>query len=139
MFPLSLAVDQILSSFCAKMRLQNAGAIIRGRGTCSTCQSFNLTYRERTTFIDIYGLNGTCTYPGLFRGLFCYVHVPRYIYTKFEQSSRLLPKRGVFLHQLGLITEICLDNLDSLDSLLLHDLDLSNCFGERSQADPPST
>ena len=41
------------------------GAIIRGRGTCSTCQSFDLTYHERTTFIDLNRLNRPR-----------YVHVP---------------------------------------------------------------
>ena len=47
--------------------LKKLGAIIRGQGTCSTCQSFNLTYHERTTcrhgYIRARTIAiGTCTY-----------------------------------------------------------------------------
>ena len=35
--------------------LLNLGAMKRGRGTCSTFQSFQLTYHARTTFIDLRG------------------------------------------------------------------------------------
>ena len=47
---------------CANDITHLQGALILGRGTCGTFESFQLTYRAHTTFIEMYHVCLVCAH-----------------------------------------------------------------------------
>ena len=67
------------NSFSTKLTSPpNKGADMRHRGTCGTFQPINLTYHERTTFIDIYVCSGLVRARTIeiYKAIYRAMHVP---------------------------------------------------------------
>ena len=98
--------------------------MIRGRGTCSTCQLTQLTYHACTTFIEIYSLIWYVHVPNRYQRPFCVVNFFNFSISMSQCTTQLGTISDLFypppknVLQILLQNQFCLVGLWPFNSLL---------------------